>query len=95
MTALGVAARHAGRLLALLLVNRVAFRPVNSRAWRTLISGRTISRGSLAMGTTRVSGFLTGEDSDYVGMARSYQQYLVEKGDLKKVLFGSNTWEVA
>lgn len=29
--------------------------------------------------------FLTGEDSDYVGMARSYQQYLVESGQLKKV----------
>lgn len=30
--------------------------------------------------------FLTGEDSDYVGMARSYQQYLVERGQLKKVV---------
>ncbi len=29
--------------------------------------------------------FLTKEDSDYVGMAKSYQQYLVEKGVLKKV----------
>jgi len=29
--------------------------------------------------------FLTGENSDYVGMARSYQQYLVERGQLKKV----------
>ena len=28
--------------------------------------------------------FLTKDDSDYVGMARSYQQYLVEKGMLKK-----------
>lgn len=30
--------------------------------------------------------FLTGEDSDYVGMARSYQQYLVERGQLKKIV---------
>jgi len=29
--------------------------------------------------------FLTGDDGDYVGMARSYQQYLIEKGVLKKV----------
>jgi hypothetical protein len=29
--------------------------------------------------------FLTGEDSDYVGMARSYQQYLVDKGVLQVV----------
>lgn len=29
--------------------------------------------------------FLTGVDSEYVGMARSYQQYLVDKGDLQKV----------
>lgn len=29
--------------------------------------------------------FLTKDDSDYVGMAKSYQQYLVEKGILKKV----------
>lgn len=29
--------------------------------------------------------FLTGNDSDYVGMARSYQRYLVDHGDLKKV----------
>ena len=29
--------------------------------------------------------FLTGDESDYVGMARSYQQYLVDKGQLKKV----------
>jgi hypothetical protein len=29
--------------------------------------------------------FLTQNDSDYVGMARSYQQYLVEKGVLKKI----------
>lgn len=29
--------------------------------------------------------FLTGEDSDYVGMAKSYQQYLVEKGMLKPI----------
>jgi len=29
--------------------------------------------------------FLTQDDSDYVGMARSYQQYLIDKGVLKKV----------
>ncbi len=29
--------------------------------------------------------FLTGADSDYVGMARSYQQYLLERGELKPV----------
>ncbi len=28
--------------------------------------------------------FLTGDQSDYVGMARSYQQYLIEKGDLNR-----------
>lgn len=27
--------------------------------------------------------FLTGDDADYVGMARSYQKYLVDRGDLK------------
>jgi len=30
--------------------------------------------------------FLTGEESDYVGLARSYQQYLVDQGQLKKVV---------
>jgi hypothetical protein len=29
--------------------------------------------------------FLTGDAGDYVGMAKSYQQYLIEKGMLKKV----------
>lgn len=29
--------------------------------------------------------FLTGEDSDYVGMAQNYQQYLIDEGRLKKV----------
>lgn len=30
--------------------------------------------------------FLTGDESDYVGMAKSYQQYLVEKGALQKLV---------
>ncbi len=34
--------------------------------------------------------FLTGENSDYVGMARSCQQYLVERGQLKKVADDGN-----
>jgi hypothetical protein len=34
--------------------------------------------------------FLTGEESDYVGMAKSYQKYLVEKGDLNKVAIQNN-----
>lgn len=29
--------------------------------------------------------FLTGEQSDYVGMAKSYQEFLLQKGDLSKV----------
>ncbi len=29
--------------------------------------------------------FLTGDDGDYVGMARSYQEYLVEKGGLRQI----------
>lgn len=29
--------------------------------------------------------FLTGDDGDYVGMARSYQQYLADKGVLKRI----------
>lgn len=29
--------------------------------------------------------FMTGAESDYVGMARSYRQYLQDRGDLKKV----------
>jgi hypothetical protein len=29
--------------------------------------------------------FLTKDESDYVGMAKSYQRYLIEKGDLKKI----------
>ena len=29
--------------------------------------------------------FITGDDSDYVGMAKSYQQYLLDKGELEKV----------
>ncbi len=29
--------------------------------------------------------FLAGQDADYVGMAKSYQQYLVDKGDLNRV----------
>ena len=32
--------------------------------------------------------FLSGEESNYVGMARSYQQYLLDRGDLKKSLGG-------
>jgi len=32
--------------------------------------------------------FLSGEESNYVGMARSYQQYLIDRGDLKKSLAG-------
>jgi hypothetical protein len=31
--------------------------------------------------------FLTREDSDYVGMARSYRQYLIEQGRLKQTTF--------
>jgi len=30
--------------------------------------------------------FLTGDDSDYVGMAKSYQQYLLDKNELNKIL---------
>lgn len=33
--------------------------------------------------------FLTSTDSDYVGMAKSYQRFLVEKGVLKKVVNGA------
>jgi len=29
--------------------------------------------------------FITGDDSDYVGMAKSYQQYLLDKGELEKI----------
>ena len=34
--------------------------------------------------------FLTGDDSDYVGMAKSYQRYLIEKDVLKKTSAPSN-----
>lgn len=34
--------------------------------------------------------FLTKDDGDYVGMARSYQQYLVEQGILKKIVSDDN-----
>ena len=34
--------------------------------------------------------FLTGSDSNYIGMARSYQQYLVDRGDLRKTVSKSD-----
>ena len=45
----------------------------------------TLQKNTNAFDITLHYRFLTGTDSDYVGMAKSYQQYLVEKGDLKKV----------
>jgi len=40
--------------------------------------------------------FLTKDDSDYVGMAKSYQQYLIDQGDLIKISDpGSDIWHQA
>lgn len=45
----------------------------------------TIQRDTNAFDVKIHFRFLTKDDSDYVGMAQSYQQYLVDKGNLKKI----------
>jgi hypothetical protein len=45
----------------------------------------TLQQNTNAFDVTIHYRFLTGGDGDYVGMAKSYQQYLVEKGMLQKV----------
>lgn len=46
----------------------------------------TLQRRTNSFDVTLHYRFLTGESADYVGMARDYQRYLVEKGDLKKTV---------
>lgn len=43
----------------------------------------TLQRNTNAFDVRIHYRFLTKEDGDYVGMAKSYQQYLIDKGDLK------------
>ena len=46
----------------------------------------TLQRRTNSFDITLHYRFLTGEASDYVGMARDYQRYLLEKGELKQVV---------
>lgn len=46
----------------------------------------TLQRRTNSFDITMHYRFLTGEAGDYVGMAREYQRYLLEKGELKQVV---------